>query len=205
MPSPSLASSVLNAQHCPLSLAPFQSHPQGTSWLHVAFLLRGHGQLDQSMPCHLVDGNADMQRPGQPACGRPVCSLVCRMFIALAIPMRQLLFLLGVGDRTWWLQSAGRVKGEATKPSNWKSGTFEWAGLGDCLREAVAIPRCRSEERILHEWRVVCSVRLRSGGPFSCSVSAHGPAQLPSKPGLTCVHHRGGGMSAGPRWDSWGM
>lgn len=100
-------------------------------------------------------------------------------------------FFLGVGDRTWWLQSAGRVKGEASKPSNWKSGAFEWAGLGDCLGEAVAIPRCRSEERILHEWRVVCSVRLRSGGPFSCSVSAHGPAQLPSKPGLTCVHHRG--------------
>lgn len=167
------------------------SHPQGTSWLHVAFLLRGRGQLDQSMPSHLVDGDADIQRPRQPACGRPVCSLVCRMFIALAITMRQLLFCLGVGDRTWWLQSAGRVKGEATKPSNWKSGAFEWAGLGDCLREAEAVPKCRSKERILHKWRVDCSVLLRSGGPFSCSVSAHGPAQLPSKPGLTCVHHRG--------------
>lgn len=73
------------------------SHPQGTSWLHVTLPLRGHGQLDQDMPCHLVDGDADIQWPGQPACGRSVCSLVCRMFIALAITMRQLLFFWGWG------------------------------------------------------------------------------------------------------------
>lgn len=75
MPGSSLTSSVLNAQHCPSPQLCPASHLLGISWLHVPFPLRGCGQLGQDMPCHLADGDADIQR------GRASCLWVSCLFI----------------------------------------------------------------------------------------------------------------------------
>lgn len=54
--------------------------------------------------------------------------------------------------------------------------------LGDFLREVKAILRCRSAERNLHEWRIVCKAKLKLGGSLSCNGRAQNSALPPPKP-----------------------